>query len=217
MSFADRVGGSLEEDGLYVAATRRMESIIAFFRNYLIARKLGVKKIHIGPRANLRGLSSIQMGEDFVALDALWMHAVTRYYDERFSPKIVIGNRVRVSQWVHIAATNYVEIGDDVLIGSKVVIIDHNHGQYSGEHTSPPIAPSSRPLDRNRRVIIEKSVWLADNVVVAPGSRIGEGSVIGANSVVKGEIPPFSLATGTPARVLKVFDFDTQKWKAVET
>jgi len=152
------------------------------------------------------------MGEDFIALDGLWLHAVTRYYDQRFSPRIIIGDRVRVSQWVHIAATHEVEIGDDVLIGSKVTIIDHNHGQYSREHSSPQLAPAMRPLDSDRRIVIGKSVWVGDGVVVTPGSSIGEGTVIGANSVVRGSIPPFSLACGIPARVQKTFDFRAKTW-----
>jgi len=193
-----------------------MESSIARFRNFMIGRKLGVNKIHIGPRSNLRGLSSIEMGEDFSALEGLWLYAVARYYDQRFSPRIVIGDRVRVSQWVHIAATHYVEIGDDALIGSKVTIIDHNHGQYSKEHSSPHVAPALRPLDAERRVVIGKKVWLGDGVVVTPGTSIGDGAVIGANSVVRGNIPPFSLAAGIPAKVLKMFDFNTERWTNIE-
>jgi lipopolysaccharide O-acetyltransferase len=216
MSFLGRFRQSVHEDGIYMVATRRMEFGVGLLRNYMLSRKLGVKRISIGPRANLRGLSSIEMGEDFVALDGLWLHAITRYYDQQFAPRIVIGNRVQVSQWVHIAATNLVEIGEDVLIGSKVMITDHNHGQYSREHTPPHLAPSSRPLDHDRRVVIGKNVWLGDGVVVTPGSCIGEGAVIGANSVVSGGIPPFSLAAGIPARILKCFDFNTQKWVRVE-
>lgn len=210
------LGRSVEEDGLYVVATRRLEVASSFLRNYFIAHKLGVRRICIGPRPNLRGLSSIEMGEDFVALEGLWLHAVTQYYDHQFSPRIVIGDRVRVSQWVHIAATHYVEIGDDVLIGSKVVITDHNHGQYSLQHTSPDVPPSLRPLDCDRSVTIGANVWLGDNVAIAPGASVGKGSIVGANSVVVGEIPPFSLAAGIPARVIKLFDFDTQRWKAVD-
>jgi lipopolysaccharide O-acetyltransferase len=152
------------------------------------------------------------MGEDFSADDGLWLHAITRYNDQNFSPKIVIGNHVRISRWVHIAATHYVEIGDNVLMGSKVMITDHNHGQYSKEHTSPHIAPSLRPLDHDRQVVIGSNVWLGDGVVVTPGSSIGEGSVIGPNSVVRGSIPPFTIATGVPAKVLKIFNFDTHNW-----
>jgi len=215
MPYLSLLRRALEEDGAYVFAARRMELSIAGFRNFMIARKLGVKRIHIGSRANLRGLSSIKMGEDFTALDGFWLHAVTRYYDQQFSPRIVIGDRVRVSQWVHIAATHWIEIGDDTLIGSKVTIIDHNHGQYSKEHSSPHLVPAMRPLDGDRRVVVGKNVWLGDGVVVTPGSSIGESSVIGANSVVRGNIPPFSLAGGIPAKVFKTFDFEAEEWKNV--
>jgi lipopolysaccharide O-acetyltransferase len=156
------------------------------------------------------------MGEDFSAEDGLWLEAVTRSNDQTFSPRIVIGSHVRISRWVHIAATHFVEIGDNVLMGSKVVVTDHNHGQYSKDHTSPNIPPALRPLDHDRSVVIGRNVWLGDGVVVTPGSSIGEGAVIGANSVVQGRIPPFTIAAGVPAKIMKVFDFDTQKWTNVE-
>ena len=52
-------------------------------------------------------------------------------------------------------------------------------------------------------VTIGKSVWLPWRVFVMPGSTIGDGSVIGANSLVAGTIPPYSLAVGTPAKVIR--------------
>jgi lipopolysaccharide O-acetyltransferase len=182
----------------------------------LIARKLGVKRIRIGPRSYLRGLSSIEMGEDFAAGDGLWLEAITRFNDQVFIPRIVIGKHVRVSHFVHIAAAHLVEIGDNVLVGSKVLISDHNHGQYSREHTPPHVAPTLRPLDHERRVVIGRNVWLADGVVVTAGATIGEGSVIGANSVVIGNIPPFVIASGMPATVRKVFHNDTAEWSHTE-
>lgn len=209
----DRLRRFERENGIYVFGTGLVEHCIGLVRNYLISKKLGVQTIRLGPRSYLRGLSSIQMGEDFSAGPGLWLEAIARYKDQTFSPKIVIGDRVQISHYVHIAATHLVEIGDDVLIGSKVIITDHNHGQYSGDvHTSPHIGPTSRPLDRDRRVVIGRNVWLGDAVVVTPGSSIGEGAVIGANSVVIGNIPPFAIAVGTPATVRKTFNMGTGKW-----
>lgn len=206
-----------QENGLYVLGTTLMAFCAGAVRNYLVSRKFGVKNIRVGPRAYLRGLSSIQMGEDFAAGPGLWLEAITRYQDQTFSPKIVIGNHVRISQFVHIAATNLIEIGDDVLMGSRVLIIDHNHGQYShGQHSSPHIAPTLRPLDRGRQVAIGRNVWLGDGVVVTPGSSIGDGTVIGANSVVIGDIPAFAIATGMPAKVRRIFNFETEKWCNIE-
>jgi acetyltransferase-like isoleucine patch superfamily enzyme len=203
----------LLENGFYVLAVSLSERWTSLVRNHLIARKLGVNKIHIGPRAYLRGLSSIEMGEDFRAGDGLWLEAITKYDEQVFSPRIAIGQHVRISHCVHIAATNFVEIGDHVLMGSKVMITDHNHGQYSGgQHSSPHIAPSLRLLDRDRRTVIGRNVWLGDGVVVTAGASIGEGSIIGANSVVLGRIPAFAIAAGIPATVRKTFNFDTGKW-----
>jgi lipopolysaccharide O-acetyltransferase len=208
---------SIRENGVYVGGIIMMESYVARFRNYFLARTLGVRRISIGPQSKLLGLSCIDMGEDFCAGNGLWLHAVLEYNRQRFSPRIVIGNHVHVSQWVHIAATNLVQIGNDVLMGSKVIITDHNHGQYSRRHSSPDLAPASRPLDRDRTTVIGDRVWLGDGVVVAPGACIGDGSVIGPNSVVRGEIPPACIATGIPARVTKAFDFRAQKWVSVES
>jgi lipopolysaccharide O-acetyltransferase len=97
-------------------------------------------------------------------------------------------------------------------MGSKVVVIDHNHGQYSTNPTSLDIPPSSRPLDHDGKVIVGANVWLCDGVAVLPGSIIGEGSVIAANSVVNGTIPPFTIAAGSPAKVVKVFNSETNEW-----
>jgi lipopolysaccharide O-acetyltransferase len=212
----NRVLKSLNENGVYVAGTSRLDSLRGSLRNYLLSRKLGVAKINVGSRPFLRGLPYIKMGEDFSAADSLWLLAYTRYRDQSFSPRILIGNHVRISRQVQIAATHFIEIGDNVLIGSGVVITDHNHGHYSEEHSSPQIPPSSRPLDHNRQVIIGNNVWLGAGVVVTPDSFIGEGAVIGANSVVKGNIPPFTIAVGLPARVIKTFDFVSKKWVRVK-
>lgn len=185
-------------------------------RNYCLSKKLKVKNFNIGPRHCLRGLSSIRIGEDFSAETGLWLEAITRYNNQTFEPLIIIGSHVRISQFVHIAATNRVEIGDYVLLGSRVIIIDHNHGQYRRTHSSPMSSPASRPLDSDLQISIGARVWLGEGVVVAPGAKIGEGSVIGANSVVIGSIPPFSVAAGAPAVVKKRFDFSTNQWSEAE-
>lgn len=208
----NRLLRSLHENGIFVVATQLLEALRGWARNLLIAKKLKVSKIRIGPHSYLRGLSSIQMGEDFSAGDGLWLEAITKYNDQTFSPRIIIGSQVRVSHFVHIAATSMVEIGDNVLMGSKVVITDHNHGQYSSEHSSPLTAPSLRPLDHDRKVVIGRNVWLGDGVVVTPGATIGEGAVVGANSVVSGHIPPFTIAAGAPAKARKVFNFEMNRW-----
>src|SRR5882757_2330054 len=203
---------SFREDGGYLALFTQARRPIQFLRNRILARKLGVSRFHIGPRANLSGLACVTMGEDFLAGDGLWLEAVIRYGSESFHPRLVIGNHVRVSHWSHIACTYSVTIGDHVLIGSKVVITDHNHGTFGVNATSPMIPPAQRPLERNRSVIIGSNVWLGDGVVVCPGVTMGEGSVAGANAVVTTDVPPLTLVAGVPARPIKRYDVSQGAW-----
>lgn len=195
------------ENGLLLLTLHVAEGVRSRAVGRILGRRLG-NPVRIGPRARLSGLSHIKVGRRFRAGRDLWLEAFT-YCAETgtaFQPQIVIKDNVGMSDFVHIAAINYVEIGHGVLIGSKVLITDHNHGSYSGGGQSgPDLRPAKRPLVSNARTIIGDNVWLGDNVVVLPGTSIAHGSIIGANSVVAGAIPPNSLAAGVPAQVIKEY------------
>lgn len=129
--------------------------------------------------------------------------------------RLTIGNNVQMNDYVHIGAISCVKIGNDVLIASKVFITDHNHGQYSGDDQD---RPDSLPIERklfSKPVVIEDKVWIGEFVSILPGVTIGQGSIIGTMSVVTKDIPPYSIAVGSPARVIKTFNFTTNKWDSV--
>ena len=65
-------------------------------------------------------------------------------------------------------------------------------------------------------VIIEDEVWVYPNVCVNPGVRIGKHSIIGTGSVVTKDIPPYSVAVGNPARIIKQYDFEKKEWVKVK-
>lgn len=116
-------------------------------------------------------------------------------------PKIVIGDNVCIGAFNHITAINRIEIGDGTLIGKYVTITDNSHGQLSMEELN--VHPIKRNLYSKGGVKIGKNVWLGDKVTILPGVSIGDGSVIGSNSVVSKDIPPLVIACGNPARVIK--------------
>jgi len=130
-------------------------------------------------------------------------------------PKVVlhVGNDVQINDYVHIGAIDSITIKDRVLIASKVFITDHNHGSYGGDtiHTSPLIPPIDRALSSSA-VIIEEDVWIGEFVSILPGVTIGKGSIIGTMSVVTKDIPPYSIALGSPAKVIKQFNFEKNEW-----
>jgi lipopolysaccharide O-acetyltransferase len=200
------------ENGGYLLCSTLAARPGLLLRNRLLGAKLGVRKIHIGPRAYLRGLRCMSIGEDLLAGEGLWLQAITHFGTEHFEPRLKIGNHVRISNWSHIACANSVSIGDHVLIGSKVLITDHNHGIFGVDATSPLIPPVERPLERNRSVTIGSNVWLGDGVVVCPGVTVGEGSVVGANAVVTDDVPPFTMVVGVPAKPVRRYDASLGSW-----
>lgn len=208
----DKIQKFSAENGWYLLGEEATSQLARLFRGYILGRRLGTSKMQIGPDSHVRGLSRMKIGSNFRAGRGLWLEAITRYDDQVFSPRLVIGDRVSASRWVHIAATHHLEIGDDCLLGSGILITDHAHGRPSTMNPMSGPPPSKRPLDSNGRVVIGRNVWLGDGVVVLPGVEIGDGVVVGANSVVSKSIPPFAVAAGVPARTIKQFDPSTEQW-----
>ena len=114
-------------------------------------------------------------------------------------PVVRIGDRCLIGRGSGIVGHLSIEIDDDVWTGHHVYITDQNHGY---EDLSRPISQQQMPEEPVR---IGAGSWLGHGTVVLPGATIGRHVVIGANSVVRGEIPDFSLAAGNPARVIKTF------------
>jgi acetyltransferase-like isoleucine patch superfamily enzyme len=107
--------------------------------------------------------------------------------------RFVLGSRTIILQLANINATKPVIIGDDTGIGGHCLIFTHGAWLNVLDGYQATYEP----------VTLGKSVWLPWRVFVMPGSTIGDGSVIGANSLVAGNIPPCSLAVGTPAKVIR--------------
>lgn len=131
--------------------------------------------------------------------------------------KLIVGENCKIGDYVHIAVGEEVIIGDNVLIGSKVLISDLNHGNYSGEddHSNPNNQPDNRVI-KTSPVLIGDNVWIGDNVCILKGVKIGDGCIIGANSVVNKDIRKNCIVAGSPARVIKEFDEEKNIWRRVK-
>lgn len=161
------------------------------------------------------GRKNISFGKNFFAAKHLWLEATVVYKNTHqvFKPKIVIKDNVNIGEFSHISATNYIEIGNNVLMGSKVYITDNNHGIYSGsQQTNPIVPPLYRKLTSDSRVVIGDNVFIGEFVCILPNVKLGEGCIIGANSVVTKDIPEYCIAVGNPAIIIKKYDFDKDCW-----
>ena len=123
-------------------------------------------------------------------------------------PVVAIGDRCLIGQGSGIVGHFEIRIGNDVWTGHNVYITDQNHDYRD---VTVPISRQSMP---ERSVTIGDGSWLGYGTVVLPGARIGKHVAIGANSVVSGEIPDYSVAVGSPARVVKQWT-ERDGWQAV--
>jgi acetyltransferase-like isoleucine patch superfamily enzyme len=120
---------------------------------------------------------------------------------QTFTPQVVIGDNVVLAPFSRIGCINRVEIGDWTTTGQRVYITDHTHGDVSYEQLNLP--PRHRPLYSKGPVKIGAYVHIGENSCIMPGVTIGDHSVIGAGSIVTHDIPPYTVAAGNPAKVLK--------------
>jgi lipopolysaccharide O-acetyltransferase len=114
---------------------------------------------------------------------------------ERPATAIRIGDGVSLRHHVTISACESIVIEDDVLIAAWTSI-------YDADHT---LGPRGNPIwypQRTAPVRIGRGSWLGERVAVLRGADVGAHCIVGANSVVKGTIPDYSVAVGAPARVV---------------
>ena len=129
------------------------------------------------------------------------IEAWDNYQGDKFTPEIIFGKDVRINSSCHIGSINRIKIGDQTLLGSDVMIIDHSHGKNSPEELS--IHPSERRLYSKGEVVIGSRCWLCENSVILPGVHIGDESIVAANAVVTKDVPPRCVVAGNPATVVK--------------
>lgn len=186
-------------------------------RGRFLGRLLGWSRAFIGPRSYIAGSRFMRVGSEFYCREGAWLEAVFEYGCQSFQPELHIGDGVRFSSNVHVSAISRVVIESGVLVGSNVYISDHGHGSYRGPVQSDPcVPPASRPLGFSGDVMIRENCWIGDGVVIVGPATIGKGSVVGANSVVTGDVPPNAIVVGAPAKVVRIYDEQEHVWRRHE-
>src|SRR5206468_2951840 len=158
----------------------------------LLAMVMG-RSIRIGRHSSVGTMSyiaceRIQIGEDARIREQVFVGGPSLP-----ESSFTLGSRTIILQLASINPTKPVTIGDDTGIGGHCLIF--THGAWLNALDGYPVTYEP--------VTLGNSVWLPWRVFVMPGSTIGDGTVIGANSLVAGAIPPYSLALGSPAKVVR--------------
>lgn len=198
--------------------------IISFFYTKFFFKNLRIIRLPI----YIRGKHRIFFGKNFTAgrfnrIDAFGENS-----------EISFGSNVQINDYNHIAAVSKISIGDNCLIASNVFISDHNHGIFRDHsvsttlvnhkfepvhksvhcHTNPSNFYSHSDMSINP-IIIGHNVWIGESVIILPGVKIGDASIVGAGSVVTKDLDNHSIYAGNPAKKIKCFDHKSKKWKRV--
>ena len=179
------------------------ECYAAYLRHYFVgAENLIIDSLPI----HFIGGKYIRLGKNVSLGRHASINAVYRWENcgQEFAPQVVLGDHVVIAPFTRIGCINRVEIGEWTTTGQRVYITDHTHGDVSYEQLSLP--PRHRPLVSKGPVRIGAYVHIGEGSCIMPGVTIGDHSVIGAGSVVTHDIPPYSVAAGNPARVLKTVE-----------
>jgi acetyltransferase-like isoleucine patch superfamily enzyme len=170
-------------------------------------RHFGKKSLILCP-LQIDGKKNISVGNHVVVGRYSWLAAMP--LTDNNKPQLVIGDNCSIGNFNHIYATSEIIFENSVLTADKVYISDNLH---SYEDISRPII--EQPIKQLKKIRIGEGSWIGENVCII-GASIGKHCTIGANAVVTKDIPDYCVAVGSPARVIKRYNFETQEWEKVE-
>ena len=143
-------------------------------------------------------------GEGFKRLQSIRQHPHAPAW------QFEIGDRVTSSGALQVLAFDSVVIEEDVMFASNVFVADGTHAYATAD--VPYKYQGVGPLGPVR---IGRGSWIGQNVVILPGVTIGALCIIGANSVVVGDVPARTIAVGAPARVIRRWSVEDERWERI--
>lgn len=177
----------------------------------------GIRMVFIHPSSVVKCRSKLQFGKNLTIdrgcfIDALSRHGVVMGNNvsigkfttlectgslKQLGYGIVIGNNVGLGTRGHYGCAGGIKIGDDTIIGNYVSIHSENHIFSSLD------VPIRMQGVSHKGIVIGQNCWIGAKVTILDGSMIGDGCVVAAGSVVRGNIPSNSVIGGIPAKILK--------------
>ena len=187
----------------------RMKEKIKKFIGYIKCKiyKISIgKKIYLGSRTKIVNGKNIKFENDIQIRPDCFISCNDNSY-------ISLKNGCDIGTRSRIISGKKIILEEDVLTGPNVYISDQDH-KYQDVNTS--IKKQGIVIKDGSGIKIGKGSWIGTNSVIIGNIEIGKGCVIGANSVVTKNIPDYCVVAGSPARIIKRYNFDNKKWERVK-
>jgi len=187
---------------IYRLATRSFQQPGTFRKS-----RVGIGS-YVDPTVQMAGWRNVRIGSHTTVSEDCWFNVNFRGGG---SDKIVVGD------FCHVGRRNFFSSGPSIVLKDFCFTGIDCQFLGCGHILESPLVPYvASGLSEGAAIDIGVNCWLTTSVTVLEGVRVGHGSVIGARSLVMSDIPPFSIAVGSPCRVVKRFDFRHEAWIDIE-
>ena len=152
----------------------------------------------------------IECGENVYVWKFCRIEGISQYNKQTYIPKIVFEDGVTIQQSLHLTCANQIKIGKNTAIGASVTITDIHH----------PYKDITIPIEQQDievgEVMIGENSKIYNNAVILSNTKLGKHTTVGANSVVSGIFPDYCVIVGAPAKIVKRYCFEQQKWRKTD-
>ncbi|MBP3710260.1 MAG: acyltransferase [Treponema sp.] len=158
----------------------------------------------------ISGKKNIFLGKNVFFRDGARIECISSWKEQKFSPKLEIGDNTTFEQDLHLICANHVKIGSDCVFSARVFISDLSH-EYKDINKSVMQQP-----------LVVKDIEIGDGcfvgygVCILPGVHLGKHCIVGANAVVTKSYPDFCVLTGNPSVCIKRYDVESKTWKKTD-
>lgn len=173
-------------------------------------KKFGKRSLIYKPLV-VNGKKYIEIGDRVSILEGARIEAIDKWgIDQQFSPSIKIGEGTSFEQEAHIISAGNLTIGKGCVFSLRAYVNTCNHDY-------------SIPGNVLKNPLIVKDISIGDycfigiDAKIFPGVHIGDHVVIGAGSIVMHDLPSYTVCAGTPARVIRKYNFETKSWDKVDS
>jgi acetyltransferase-like isoleucine patch superfamily enzyme len=165
--------------------------------------------VHYTTLMSRRMAQVMKIGNSVIIRKDAWLNTFSMPTDGG-GPKIIIDDNCLIGARDVLSARNCIHIERDVIIGTSVLIQDHNHAY---EDIALPI--KAQGLTPGGRIRIGQGCWVGHGAAIVCNQDelvIGRNSVVAANALVTKSFPPYSVIVGNPARLVRQYDMETGVW-----